>query len=171
MKLESLPPPQFPQNFAARRFEALFPHVGIVGCAVYLTPQLLLWFICTEMWDHQVCSLCLTHPVLQPRPCYVFSPSWLPVSGPPTNLNECFLFNSLVVRLPHSLIFWQFWVFCFFLICCCPSFGCVRKQSVSIYAPILAGSGKKSVLNLRTFEKINGNKAELYENWYLEISL
>ena len=61
--------------------------------------------------------------------------------------------------------------FVFFLICCCPSFGCVRKQSVSIYAPILAGSGKKSVLNLRTFEKINGNKAELYENWYLEISL
>ena len=30
---------------------------------------------------------------------------------PPTSLNECFFFNSLVIRLPYSLIFWQFWLF------------------------------------------------------------
>ena len=30
---------------------------------------------------------------------------------------------------------------CFlFLNCCCPSFGCARRHSVSTYAPILAGS-------------------------------
>ena len=35
----------------------------------------------------------------------------LPVSAPPTGLDECFFFNSLVVRVPYSLIFWQFWLF------------------------------------------------------------
>ena len=37
--------------------------------------------------------------------------SFLPlVSAAPTSLGECF-FNSLVVGLPCSLIFWQFWLF------------------------------------------------------------
>ena len=35
----------------------------------------------------------------------------LPISAPPTSLDECFFFNSLVVGLPYSLIFWQFWLF------------------------------------------------------------
>ena len=35
----------------------------------------------------------------------------LPISTPPTSLDECFFSNSLVVGLPHSLIFWQFWLF------------------------------------------------------------
>ena len=35
----------------------------------------------------------------------------LPISTPPTGLDECFFFNSLVVRLPYSLIFCQFWLF------------------------------------------------------------
>ena len=48
-----------------------------------------------------ICLLC------QLPLCRKSSPSWLPVSTSPTSLNECF-FNSLVVRLPHSLIFWQF---------------------------------------------------------------
>ena len=33
---------------------------------------------------------------------------------PPTSLDECFFFNSLVVGLPCSLIFWQFWLFSVF---------------------------------------------------------
>ena len=36
---------------------------------------------------------------------------WLPVSAPPTGLDECFFFISLVVGLPYSLIFCQFWLF------------------------------------------------------------
>ena len=82
-------------------------------------------------------SHCLALPVLQPPPCYTFSlptcPSrfncmrmWdcpvcqpsprplcqpLPISAPPTGLDECFFFNSLVVRLPYSLIFCQFWLY------------------------------------------------------------
>ena len=39
--------------------------------------------------------------------------TWLPISAPPTSLDECF-FNSLVPRLPCSLIFWQFWLFIYF---------------------------------------------------------
>ena len=35
----------------------------------------------------------------------------LPVSAPPTGLDECFFFISLFVGLPHSLIFCQFWLF------------------------------------------------------------
>ena len=34
----------------------------------------------------------------------------LPVSAPPTHLDECFFFISLVVGLPYSLIFCQFWL-------------------------------------------------------------
>ena len=38
----------------------------------------------------------------------------LPVSTPPTGLDECVFFNSLVVGLPYSSIFCQFWLFfCF----------------------------------------------------------
>ena len=40
--------------------------------------------------------------------------SRLPVSDPFTSLDECFLFESLVVGLPYGSIFWQFWLFfCF----------------------------------------------------------
>ena len=35
----------------------------------------------------------------------------LPISAPPTSLDECFFFISLVVRLPCGLIFCQFWLF------------------------------------------------------------
>ena len=37
----------------------------------------------------------------------------LPISAPPTSLNECF-FNSLIVGVPWSLIFWHFWLFIVF---------------------------------------------------------
>ena len=35
----------------------------------------------------------------------------LPISAPPTGLDECFFFISLVVGLPCSSIFCQFWLF------------------------------------------------------------
>ena len=94
------------------------------------------------------------HPVLQPLTCHVSSPTQLLVSAPPTSVNECFFFNSLVVRLPYSLIFCQFWLF--FVFSNCP-FGCVRRYSVSTYASILAGSSKNSynlavpLLNIHCF--------------------
>ena len=35
----------------------------------------------------------------------------VPVSAPPTGLDECSFFNSLVVGVPYSSIFCQFWLF------------------------------------------------------------
>ena len=58
-------------------------------------------FICPQMWD---CPLC------QPPPCCKFSLPHLPVSAPPIGLDECFFFNSLVVRLQYSSVFSQFWL-------------------------------------------------------------
>ena len=59
-------------------------------------------FICMQMWDCLVCQLPPCHQCYLPQ---------LPVSIPPASLDECFFFNSLAVRLPYSLIFWQFWLF------------------------------------------------------------
>ena len=83
-------------------FEALFTGTGALGCKVCLTPQLFL----------------LVYPyanVGPPAPpaatlLQVLS-TWLPISTPPFDLDECFFFKSLVVKFPYSSIFWQFWLF------------------------------------------------------------
>ena len=99
------------QVFSVRGFEALFPPLGpwIMQSVSLLS--------CSSRFIHTKCgtacstSYVLTHLVLQPLPCLESSPPWLSVSAPPTGLNECFFFNSLVVGLPYSSIFWQFWLF------------------------------------------------------------
>ena len=56
----------------------------------------------------QSTSYCLSRPVLQLPSCQEsesFLPQ-LPISAPTTSLDECFFFNSLVVRLSYSSIFW-----------------------------------------------------------------
>ena len=54
----------------------------------------------------------------------------LPVSAPPTGLEECFFFNSLVVRLPYSSIFCQFWLFFVFKLL---SFSWLCKEAQCVY--------------------------------------
>ena len=143
-----------PTGVFNQRFEALFPCTGALGCAVcfaplpflYLCvnvgtqclPATTLWGLLAAVWPAPFHNPppCWVH---QPPPCYESSLPRLPVSAPPTSLGECFFFISLVVGLPYSLIFCQFWLF-LFLNCCCSSFGCARRQSVSTYASILAGS-------------------------------
>ena len=77
----------------------------------WVTPQLFL-----PVYLHSNVGLpippaaTLPVPVLQVPPCCESSPPWLPVSTPPTSLDECFFFNSLIVRLPYSSIFCQFWL-------------------------------------------------------------
>ena len=116
---EFLPPLRFPQVFIARGFEALFPHAGPLGCVVYLTPQLFLLiylhadvgspsvpaaspsrFSSSCLAKHPLCPGCLSLPLL---------PVWMNVSS----LIPCptpWLFNFLVVGLPYSSIFCQFWL-------------------------------------------------------------
>ena len=94
--------PQPPQVFSVRGFEALFPCTGTLGCTVCLAPSCSSQFINMQIWD------CL---LLQSLPSRTSSPPQLPFSAPPISLDECFLFNSLVFRLPYCLIFWQVWLF------------------------------------------------------------
>ena len=60
------------------------------------------------------CLPCLFHNLpclcVQP-PCWESSPPRLPISAPPTILDECLFFISLIVGLPYSSVFCQFWLF------------------------------------------------------------
>ena len=80
-------------------------------------------FICTQMWEHPLCQL---QPPL-PRS----SLPQRPFSTPPTSLDECFFFNSLVVGLPYSLIFCQFWLFFVFKLLL--SFFWLCKEAQCVY--------------------------------------
>ena len=101
--------PQSSQVFSVRGFEALFPLAGTLGCLVYLAPQLFL-----QVYLHTNVGLPRPQSTVSPGPpaaalSRVLS-AQLPLSAPPTSLDECFFFNSLVVGLPCSLIFCQFWL-------------------------------------------------------------
>ena len=91
------------------RFEALFPHAGTLGCVVCLTPQLFLL-----VYLHMNVGPPSPPAAPSPGPPAVTLPqvlsALLPVSAPPASLDECFFFNSLVVGLPYSSIFCQFWL-------------------------------------------------------------
>ena len=97
-----------PTGVFSQWFEALFPHGGTLGCGVcHLVHQLL------PRWPAAALPTPLHNPpprwVHQP-PCRESSPPQLPVPAPPTGLDECFFFISLVVGLPYSSIFCQFWL-------------------------------------------------------------
>ena len=130
----SFPLPKPPQVFTARSFEALFSYAGTLGCTLCLTPQLFL-----PVYPHaDVRPPTLpapSHPVLQLLPRHGCSPPWLPVLAPPTSLDENFFFNSLVVRLLYSSVFWHFGCFLFSNLLS-SSFGCMRRHSVSTYTSI-----------------------------------
>ena len=86
-----------------------------MGSAVSLAPQLFLLVYPPGLSHANVGLLSLpavTSPV-QSASCHlaVCLLCLLHVTAPPTSLDQCFFFNSLVVGLPHSLIFWQFWLF------------------------------------------------------------
>ena len=85
-----------PTGVFNRRFEALFPRAGNLGCMVCFPPQLFL-----PVYLHMNVGLHAPPANTLPRV----------LSAPPTGPDECFFFNSLVVRLPYSLIFYQFWLF------------------------------------------------------------
>ena len=119
-------------------FEALFPQAGALGLrSLFRSPFVPPSFsackcgAASSTSRHLIrsASCCLAHPapqsaawlgppvaivptpILQPPPCRESSlPRW-PVSAPPTGLDECVFSISLVVGLPYSLIFCQFWLF------------------------------------------------------------
>ena len=98
-----------PTGVFTQWFEALFLPAGTLGCGVCHPVHQLL-----PCWPAAAFPTLLHNPpprwVHQLPPCRESSPRRLPISAPPTGLDECFFFISLVVRLPNSSIFCQFWL-------------------------------------------------------------
>ena len=99
-------------DFIARALESLVSRTESLGVTVCLAPLLPLSLSTHECGTTWLASPSLSHSVC----CFTVHPLlWLPMSTPPTSLNECF-FNSSVVRVPCSMTFWLFWFFVFKLV-------------------------------------------------------
>ena len=90
-------------------FEALCPCTVTLGCSGYLAPQFLPVYLHLNVGLPSPKSTTFLGPPAATL-LGVLS-AQLPISTPPTGLDECFFFNSLVVVFPYSSIFWQFWWF------------------------------------------------------------
>ena len=109
-----LPPPKPNRFLQPEVFRLYFLSTGTLGCMVYLAPQLFLpVYLHANVGAPAPPTTTLPALVLQVLPCLEYSLPGLPLSTPPTGLDECFFFNSFIVRLPYSSIFWQFWLFLF----------------------------------------------------------
>ena len=143
-----------PTGVFNQRFEALVPGAGALGCAVCFTPTLFLpVYLCanvgpqgppaTTLWGLPAAAWPV--PFHNLPPCWVHqlppfhesSPPQRPVSAPPTGLDECFFFISLVVRLPYSSIFCQFWLFFVFKLLL--SFFWLWKEAQCVYLHVHLG--------------------------------
>ena len=105
-------------------------------------PATTLWGMLAAAWPAPFHNL----PPCRVRqlPCRECSQPPLPVSTPRTSLDECFFFISLVVRLPYSFIFCQFWLcFVFKLLL---SFFCLCKEAQCVYLCLCLG--RKSPIHL-----------------------
>ena len=117
-----------PWVFSLRGLRRYFSCTGALGCVVcFAPPPFLPVYLCgnvgpqglpaTTLWGLLAAAwpAPLHNPPLrwfhQPPPCRESSLLGLPVSAPPTSLDECFFLVSLVVGLPYSSIFSQFWLF------------------------------------------------------------
>ena len=126
---EFLLPPQPPQVFIARGFEALFPFAGTLGCRVCLPPQLfLLVYLHTNVRPPSSLTaalLCiLSAPAALPQPVLV----WMNVSS-----LTPWLLDFYTVQFSGSSGYFLFLnLLSFFWLC--------EEESVSTYASILSGS-------------------------------
>ena len=121
-----------PMGVFKQRFEALFPCTGALGCVVCFAltvppslsmrecgaPPGLSMHECGAAGSASYCTACpipQSTTSLGPPAATLQRVLSTPatVSTPPTGLDECLFFISLVVRLPYSLIFCQFWLFLF----------------------------------------------------------
>ena len=114
MRLGVFPhPPQPPQVFSIRGLRLYLYTLEPWVARHFSLPCCSSQFIYVRMRGHTACPVPNPPPrwVCQPLPCHESSLPWLPVSAAPTGLDECFFFISLVVGLPYSSIFCQFWLF------------------------------------------------------------
>ena len=141
-------------------FEALFPHAGALELrslfrSAFVPPVLSARECGTAgSASHHLAgssssslpdSCSLDHPAPQSTTSLVPPATILPgvlstklrISSPPTRLDECFCFISLVVGLPYSLIFCQFWLF--FVIKLLLSFFWLCKEARCVYLHLHLG--------------------------------
>ena len=112
--MQFLPPPQPLLVFTAGSYGDLSSwhcSPGLGGLDWDWDPLLPRYLSCFLSTTHG-CGT--THFYLHTSLCPSMSPHVSRSLHPPTRLGECGLFKSLVVRLPHSSIFWQFLVMFFF---------------------------------------------------------
>ena len=165
-----------PTGVFNQRFEALFPHAGALSCAVCFAPLLfLLVYLCANVGPQGLPASTLwgvlaaawpapfhnppPHWVCQLPPCRESSLPRLPISAPPTGLDECF-FISLVVRLPDSSIFCQFWFFVFKLLL---SFW-LCEEAQCVYLCLHLGRNSEFVIfNLFTFFTHSSNPLPIWQ--------
>ena len=130
-----------------QRFEALFPLAGALGCKVCFAPlPALPVYLCANVGLQDLLAVALPAPFIPQSAslwvllrCRESCQPQLPLSAPPTSLDECFSLSPWLSDF-HTVRF-SVCSGCFlFLNCCCPSFGCARRHSVSTYACILVSS-------------------------------
>ena len=119
-------------------FEALFPCAGALGCVVCCPVHQLLprwpaaalpaqFHSLPSRWVHQLPPCRKSSPPGCPSPPLL--PVWVSVSSLSPWLSD---FHTVQFSVSSGCYL--------FLNCCCCSFGCGRRHSVSTYASILAGS-------------------------------
>ena len=138
-----------PTGVFHQRFEALCPRAGALGCVVcFALPLFLPVYLWANVGLGGLLVVVLPAPFVPQSTTSLGSASCRLVASPlcPSCPSPPFLLvwmnvSSLSPWLSdfHAVRFSQFWLF-LFLNCCCPSFGCTRRCSVSTYASILAGS-------------------------------
>ena len=119
-----------------QRFEALFRCTGALGCVVCFAPlPFLLVYLCSNVGPQGLLAAAWPAPFHSPPPCCKSSGPWLSVSAPPTGLDEYFFFVSVVVGLPYSSIFCQFWLFFDFKLLLSFFWLCEEAQCVCLPMP------------------------------------
>ena len=147
-------PPNPPQVFSIGSLRLYFPALEPWVAVVCFTPP---WFLpvylganvgpqgppATTLWGLPAAAWPAPLPnppprwVCQPPPCHESSLPQLTISAPPFGLGECFFFISLVVWLPCSLTFYQFWMFFVFKLLL--SFFWLWKEAQCVYLHLLLG--------------------------------
>ena len=113
VRLGVSPVPSTSAVFSVRGFEALFPRTASLSYAAVSFPRCSSLFI-----PHKFGTACSSsHCFACPGPPVTALPqilsSRLPVSARPTNLDECFFFNTLVIRFTQFDFMSVLVVFCF----------------------------------------------------------
>ena len=124
--------------FSIRSLRLYFPALELWVALSVSLPSCSSWFIHTRMWDrplHQLPPCCKSSPPGCPTLPLLLV--WMNVSSLSPWFSD---FHTVRFSVSSGCVL--------FLNCCCPSFGCVRRCSVSTYASILAGSSCKMYLKV-----------------------